>query len=266
MQRWSAHGVAADLSPRAHLAQCDAWQAEGRLRAPLGGGCAELPGVRLMSSGLPHRQWNHGDVLDAARVDLDAVGAWFATRAHGAGVPWGLRVPARMPFEPGQRLLRKRCMALLPTRHRRRAAGSHVQITTATAADLDTVVRIDAAAFEVAPESMHPWVAPQLEAPGFTIALALLDGEPAGIATAKLTDGLAGPCVGIFGVGVLGEARRRGIGSALTQWLLERAWAAGATLAHLNPDSDAAACLYARMGFEETDGIDIYSVTSAVPS
>ena len=40
---WSAHG--------------DAWQAEGRLRQSRGGGAVALPGIRLMSSGLPHAQW-----------------------------------------------------------------------------------------------------------------------------------------------------------------------------------------------------------------
>lgn len=56
-------------------AQGDAWQAEGRLRVPLGGGAEELPGVRLMSSGLPHAQWNNGDVTDPARMPMPRVRA-----------------------------------------------------------------------------------------------------------------------------------------------------------------------------------------------
>jgi ribosomal protein S18 acetylase RimI-like enzyme len=64
--------------------------------------------------------------------------------------------------------------------------------------------------------------------------------------------------VGIFGVGVLEHARRRGVGGALTTWLLERTFAGGATFAHLNPDTDAAARLYARLGFIETIGLDVY--------
>lgn len=39
-------------------AHADAWQAEGRIRTPYGGGAEELPGVRLMASGLPYAQWN----------------------------------------------------------------------------------------------------------------------------------------------------------------------------------------------------------------
>ena len=45
----------------------------------------------------------------------------------------------------------------------------------------------------------------------------------------------------------------------MTSWLLEQAFADGAALAHLNPDSDAAARLYARLGFVETAGLDVYT-------
>jgi GNAT superfamily N-acetyltransferase len=96
-------------------------------------------------------------------------------------------------------------------------------------------------------------------ATAFSVALALQAGRAVGIATAIRTDDRAGPCVGIFGVGVLAHARRRGVASALTSWLLVRAFGDGAELAHLNPDSDAGASLYARLGFEETAGFDIYA-------
>lgn len=239
-------------------AQADAWQAEGRLRAPLGGGVLELPGVRLMSSGLPHAQWNNGDVTDAARVPLADVRAWYAARAHGAGVPWGLRVPAGMPFPQRQVLLRKRCMGL-------RAAGfvpagpvPSLRIRLASAGDLDTVCSIDACAFGEVEGGNRPWIAPRIGVDGFEVALAVLDGTPVGTATAIHTDDRAGPCVGIFAVAVLPAARRRGVGAAVTSWLLERAFAGGARLAHLNPDADQAARLYGRMGFVETAGLGIY--------
>ena len=48
------------------------------------------------------------------------------------------------------------------------------------------------------------------------------------------------------------------MGGALCSWLLERRLTAGAALAHLSPDSDDAARLYARMGFAETAGLDVY--------
>ncbi len=60
------------------------------------------------------------------------------------------------------------------------------------------------------------------------------------------------------GVAVAMEARRRGVGAAMSSWLLARGFVRGAELAHLNPDTDTAARLYARLGFTELPGHDIY--------
>lgn len=60
------------------------------------------------------------------------------------------------------------------------------------------------------------------------------------------------------GVAVRPDARRRGIAAALSAWLLNRGFAWGATLAHLNPDDRAAARVYARLGFVEQYGFDVY--------
>jgi GNAT superfamily N-acetyltransferase len=247
-----------DLDARVWTAHADAWQAEGRLRTPLGGGAAELPGARVMASGLPHARWNSGDVTDRASLDVDRVRAWYAARANGVGVPWGLRAPAGTPIPDGRLLFRKRCMALRPDRLASVKPPPGTDITVATPADLDAVVRVDAAAFGGAVEHTRAWAGPHLDAPGFTVALAGREGEAVGVATAIVTDDRAGRCVGLFGVGVLGHARNRGVGGALTAWLLERAFADGATLAHLNPDTDAAARLYARLGFVETTGLDVF--------
>ena len=46
--------------------------------------------------------------------------------------------------------------------------------------------------------------------------------------------------------------------ASLTSWLLARGFAGGAGLAHLHPDTDAAARLYERFGFAEVDGLDVY--------
>lgn len=247
------------LDERIWTAQGDAWQAEGRLRASLGGGVNELPGIRLMASGLPHVQWNNGDVTEPARVNWEHVSAWYAARANGAGVPWGARVPAGRILDRGRHVFRKRCMGLLPAQFRAAGLPLAVTVRSAMAEDLAAVIAIDSHAFGDPPDAIRPWIAPHLGAPGFATAVACLDDVPVGIATAIRTDGRAGPCVGIFGVAVSERARRRGIASGLTSWLLEGAVGAGATLAHLNPDSDAAARLYARLGFVETAGLDIYS-------
>jgi GNAT superfamily N-acetyltransferase len=253
------HRTSWDTGERVHTAHGDAWQAQGRLRTQLGGGAIELPGVRLMASGLPYAQWNNGDVTDPTLFNVEEVRAWYTARAHGAGVPWGVRVPAGVSFMHGRHVFRKRCMALLPSEFSALKEPSGIEIRVAAPEDIETVTQIDAAAFDEAEEPIRRWVGPHLGARGFTVALASLDDDPVGIATAIFTDDRAGRCVGIFGVGVFERARRRGIGSALTSWLLERAFAEGATFAHLNPDSDAAARLYARLGFIETAGLDVYT-------
>jgi len=242
---------------RVHLAHGDAWQAEGRLRARFGGGAVELAGARLSSSGLPHPQWNNGDLVELARFDLEAVRAWYAMRAHGAGVPWGMRVPSGVPFQHGRFLFAKRCMALAPTQFVPASLPPSVVVDLATTHDIDVVAQIDAAAFNEPLVQNLAWIAPHLGASGFTVAIASLNGEAVGTATAVLTDDRAGRCVGIFGVAVLVGARRHGIGAALTSWLVGRAFDAGATLAHLNPNDESAARLYGRLGFVETAGLDV---------
>ena len=247
------------LDERVYTAHADAWQAEGRLREALGGGARELPGVRLMASGLPHAQWNNGDVTDPERFPVEDVRAWYSARAGGSGVPWGVRVPAGRPFSHGRFLFRKRCMVLLPDRYKGPGRLAGVEVDLAAPADVETVAAIDAAAFGDPVEQTRAWVEPHLGAPRIAVALARLHGEPVGVATAIVTDDQAGLCAGIFGVAVLQHARRQGIGTTLTSWLLTLAFDQGVALAHLNPDSETAARLYARLGFRETRGLDVYS-------
>jgi predicted N-acetyltransferase YhbS len=62
----------------------------------------------------------------------------------------------------------------------------------------------------------------------------------------------------IGGIAVLASQRRAGIGGAISSRLLRDAFESGAQLAQLSPDDDRAARLYARLGFVETAGHDIY--------
>ena len=102
------------LGRRVQEAHGDAWQEQGRLRAAWGGDSATLAGVRVMRSGLPHAQWNNGDVHDPMAVDLEELRAWYAEPA----VPWGVRVPADAPWSAGRHLFRKRAMGLVRRRGR----------------------------------------------------------------------------------------------------------------------------------------------------
>jgi len=246
------------LDQRVWIAQSDTNQAQGRLRERQGGGAAELPGVRLMASGIASPQWNNGDVSDAARVDLDAVRHWYAGRAGGAGLPWGLRVPAGMAFGHGTLIIRQRCMGLPARRFRPAAACSAARIRCAGPGDCEALARLDADNFGEHIDRMRRWIEPHLGAAGFAVAVAESADGLVGIGTAVRTDDRAGPCVGLFGIGVAEAWRRRGIATALTSRLIEQGIDGGARLFHLNPDADRAARIYARLGFVETAGLDVY--------
>ena len=90
-------------------------------------------------------------------------------------------------------------------------------------------------------------------------ALASLDGEPAGTAYVLRSDGARGAerLRGRRG----GAARARG-GAGSARASPRGCWSAaferGAEIAHLNPDTDAAARIYERLGFTELPGHDIY--------
>jgi len=170
-------------------------------------------------------------------------------------------VPAELPWAHGRKLFRMRLMGLAAEAFVPAPSVPGLGIRAATRADLDTVVSLDAAAFGGEPQ--RAWTEPQLGAAPVETALATLDGEPVATAYAIRSDGRAGPCLYLAGVGVVPHARRRGIGAAVSSWLLERGFAAGAGLAHLHPDSDAAARVYARLGFRETAGFDVYAIDSS---
>ena len=234
---------------RVQTALADAWEVHGRLRA----GVARLRGIRVMASGLAHPQYNSGDV-SAPDADIDGARAFYAR--HGAG--WGVRVPAGMPWRAGRHLLTLRLMGLDAAGFRPAREVAEVAVRAAGPADLAAVAQIDAVAFESTPEASSAWLAGHLGAARVTTAIAEAGGEPVGTGYALRSDGDAGPCLYLAGVAVLPSARGRGIGSLVTSWLLARGFAGGAGLAHLHPDTDAAARLYARFGFAEVDGLDVY--------
>jgi GNAT superfamily N-acetyltransferase len=238
---------------RVRTAHADAWAVEGALREPYGGGTATLPGIRLMAAGLPHAQWNSADVT-GPRADLEGARAFYAER----GVPWGVRVPEGMRWAAGRHLFRMGLMGLTPRRLVAPPAVPSLTVRQAGPDDLETVLAVDTSAFGSDPDLYRPWTAPHLDAPAVTVALAALGDEPVATAYSLRSDGAAGPAVFLAGVAVLEHARRRGIAAAMSGWLLQRAFAEGARLAHLHPDTDAAARVYSRLGFRESGALDIF--------
>jgi GNAT superfamily N-acetyltransferase len=237
------------------LAHSDAWQELGRLFEGRGGGTAECRGARLMASGLPEPQWNSGDVLDSD-VDLDAVRAFYS--AHR--VRWGLRVPRELAWSHGRFVMHQRLMGLVPAAFRHVAAPPGFHYALATIADLESVVHVDAVAFGSDRETTRPWFAALLAAPTrvVTFVRALADGQTVGTGYCVLANGQAGLGAYVGGIAVLPAYRRRGCASALSSWLVDRGLTAGARLVHLHPDDDRAASLYAKLGFVEAGGLDIY--------
>ena len=246
---------------RTWTAHADAQEVEGRLREPCGGGAAELPGIRLMASGLGSPAFNNGDVTDAAKVDLGQVREWYAQRA----VPWGVRVPAGVRWSAGHRLLEKRLMALPAGRLRPAPPVSGLSVRRAGPDDLAAVHAVDRAAFADAGQEDgqeddlgRAWLEPHLGTPHVEVALAALDGVPVATAFCVRSAGRAGPAAALGGVGVLEHVRRRGVAAAVSSWLLQRAVRAGAQWAHLSPDTEQAARVYRRLGFSECGSFTVH--------
>ena len=97
-----------DLEELVRTAHADAWQEEGRLREPHGGGVCAVQGARAMASGIRTPKWNNADVTHD-QVDIKTLSAWYAAR----DMPWGLRVPLELSLAVGEPLFVKRCMGRL---------------------------------------------------------------------------------------------------------------------------------------------------------
>jgi GNAT superfamily N-acetyltransferase len=230
-----------------YAAHADAAEVEGALR----GGAARLRGIRVSSSGLPAPQWNTADVT-AADPDLEGARAFYGE------LPWGLRVPFEIRWDIGRRLFRQPLMALRAGDLVAPPEVAGLALRAAGPDDLDTVLAVDAEAFESDAEAGRPWAAPHLGADRIVTALAFLDGEPVGTAYSIRSDGEAGPALLLAGVGVVPAARGRGVAARLSFWLLSRGFSAGAAFAHLHADTPAAERVYARLGFAAAGALDIY--------
>ena len=247
-----------DFVERVLAAHADGWEAEGRLRA----GAARVAGARLMCAGLPEMQWN-GAWVTGLPVDLEAIAHWFAERR----CPWGLAVPRVLDYEPpGERITSLRLMGLEPrTFSPPAAAQTELPLRRASPADLEALVALDLAVFGGSPDMARQWLAPPLGAPGFTHWIAERDGQPVGMAIANRTESDAGPAGSITGVGVLDTFRRRGIGAAVTARACASLFELGATLIQLSPNTELAARVYQRIGFQEVPGLTIYRVRRPEP-
>ena len=237
---------------RAQTGHGDAWQLIGRLHAPRGD-TAELPGARLMTSGLPAAADNNADVTDASLVDLGRLTAWYTER-H---VPWGVRVPVGMAWASGTPLFHKRLMDLAGDEFVAAPGVEGLRIRRAGPDDLAGLVELDCAAFGGEPEATRPWLRPLAGSAKVTYALGEFAGEPVALGYLIRTDGRAGPAAYLAGIGGTDPARA-GVTAAVTSWLLALGFAGGARFAHVHPDDDGAAAAYSGLGFREVPGFEVY--------
>jgi GNAT superfamily N-acetyltransferase len=226
---------------------------QGRLRESAGGAVAELRDLVAITAGFEAAGVNSGDVM-GPDPDLDGARAFYD--AHG--VTWGLRVPEEMPWAHGRLLFRRRLMGLDRAAFRPTDAAPGLSVRAAGPEDLETALHIDSTAFGLDREENRRWLEPLLSAERVEFALGSLGDLAVGTAYVLRSDGGAGPSAYLAGVAVLPEARRRGVGAGVSSWLLQRAFERGAEIAHLNPDTHAAARIYERLGFTELPGHDIY--------
>jgi hypothetical protein len=119
--------------------------------------------------------------------------------------------------------------------------------------DLEAVRAVEVETFGTPPAVAERFVGPaMLEDERVEMFTAWMNGRPVGEATGYLQDG----AVGIFGVGVVESARRRGIGAALTE-RAGRAFGDRADLAWLQP-SNTARRLYEGIGFRTVSRWEVW--------
>jgi ribosomal protein S18 acetylase RimI-like enzyme len=143
------------------------------------------------------------------------------------------------------------------------APGVQVQPLAATADPEARVAyhRIARACFDMDPgttlEQDAAHLREQLRTGQLRCALALLDGEPVGVGAIVP----AGPVCELAGIGTLPAHRRRGVAATVSSALLADHFARGGTLAWLSVEEDAAAAVYARVGFRPLPTVQLnYSV------
>ena len=120
--------------------------------------------------------------------------------------------------------------------------------------DLEAVRAVEIAAFDTPAEIAEGFVGRRMLEDGrVRMFTAWIDGEPVGEASAYLLN----DTVGIFGVGVVAAARRRGIGAALTL-RAGRAFDDRTDLAWLSP-SDMAQRMYERLGFQPVSDWEVWA-------
>ena len=240
-----------------------------RVRAEVveGGEVIEVDGLLVSLSNLPASELNGTRVIrepDDAPTALDAARAVFRGRGHpffGIEIEVG-RHPA---VEEAIRAAGLRRVDGWPTMAARIAdlpaerGPEGVAIREARHQDdLEAVRSVEVATFGTPRDIAERFVALRmLEDERVRVFTAWIDGEPVGEASGYLLH----DTVGIYGVGVVESARRRGIGAALTL-RAARAFEDRTDLAWLQP-SDMARTMYDDLGFRSVSDWEVWIAREA---
>jgi GNAT superfamily N-acetyltransferase len=236
-----------------------------RVRAEVieGGEVLEVDGLLIALSNLPAPELNGTRVIREphdAPTALEEARAVFRSRGHpffGIEIEVG-RHPAveeavraaglrRVEAWPGMAVP----TASLPTEEL--PAGVEIRLVRDDR-ELDAVRAVEVATFGTPAEIAERFVGRKmLDDPRVRMFTAWIEGEPVGEASAYLLH----DTVGIFGVGVLEHARRRGIGAALTL-RAARAFEDRTNLAWLQP-SAMARRMYERQGFRRVSDWEVWA-------
>ncbi|WP_343082055.1 GNAT family N-acetyltransferase [Ostreiculturibacter nitratireducens] len=263
-----ADGLGADMVAAMDSNMSAYWSAYGR-----SGGCTllEAPGIVAYATSVPHPLFNGAIVSREPGPELDAARTQLGEKIARDGTPalWWIG-PAAQEEGTGERLASKGL-----------AEAGTVPAMTARIDDLPAAavperLRIDAASTPpqralwgriAAVGTGFPGAAaealadveegiPDTALAGQTRFTGYLDGKPVATSSLVLSHGLAG----VYAVATLPEARRRGIGAAMTLHALQAAKAAGAQVAVLQ-SSSMGRPIYERMGFTRRFDYRIFQQT-----
>ena len=220
----------------------------------------DLDGLVLAFGNVPAPELNSALV---EREPRDVPGAFaaaqeeFGRRGHGFGIDVQVgrhdAVDAHLRSGGFARLFGRHAMAAAPVSLAAVEPPHDVEIRmVADEVDALALARVDAEAFESDREIGERFYAPgAFGVPGVQAFVAWQGDGPVGSAIAYLHEG----ATGVFGVGVVPRARRRGVGAALT---VEAARAFdGADLAWLHP-TDEARRLYEQLGFRSVSEWEVW--------
>ena len=222
-------------------------------------------GALLYRSGLGHPLYN--GVMRWQGPDLDA--AVTAARSRLADVPWfwwagpdsSPGTSSALEARGAVRAGRMPVMGLVVTDRPTADPVPGVEVTTVrTAEDLDRWSQAYGQAFGLADHLTLPAERGRPASESLLRFAARVDGQVVGTAALLAAHGVAG----VYVVGTHPEHRGRGIGTLMSQTVLQAGFDAGLRVATLQP-SEQGEPVYRRLGFEEWTAYDLFTFPGTDP-